>query len=124
MPPLQVQSHAEFRVVVADSPGEWRHWIGQEFTPEPGAPTEADVGDCIFLPRGQEQPPFWKSTEYREWVTQDGPADVGYVSVTKSWSVVEGTVIWDDQHYVYVGKTESRGGPSYVYFRKVAAPAV
>lgn len=125
-PPLQVQSHAEFRVVVADnSPSEWRHWVGHACVPEPGAPTEADAGDCIFLPEGQELPPFWKSTKHEEWVTWDGPADVGYVSVATVWHAVTGTVIWDGQHYVYVGKTECRGrtGPSYIYFRKVAAPS-
>ena len=78
------------------------HWYVPGTHPPTDLPPRAVAEDWLFVRSGQDCFPFWTSTESREWTTWDGPADVGYVAVTTTWSVAA-EVEWNGVRYVRVG---------------------
>lgn len=91
--------------------------------PPRSVPSREEAADWLFARSGQNRPPFWSSSESREWTTWDGPADVGYVAVTTTWTVNR-RVEWGGVLYEHVGPVlvGPRFEPtvSYEVFRPVA----
>ena len=122
MPDLKVLSQGEFAGVMANNPDGWRFWsflLFNEHAPTSDMPIGEQASDWLFLPGKQNCAPFWYLAEYEEWVTQDGPCDIGYVAKTTKWSVETDNVEWNEQVFEYVGHIEQKGGPSFEVYRPI-----